>query len=65
MSQPKGEGLAMEYVCFDKWEELEKAAKGKKTKVDLELLLYLVLNDYPAIQRNLGKAFGIREHPSR
>ncbi len=41
--------------------ELKKAAKGKKTVIPVEMVLYCALQDYPHIQRLIGKAFGIKE----
>ena len=42
-------------------EELEKAEKGKKTRVPVGILLYNALRDYPAIQRKIAAAFSITE----
>jgi len=41
--------------------ELKKARAGKPTKLPVEILLYESLRGYPAIQRNLAKAFSITE----
>ena len=50
----------MLYVKFDVVTELKKAAQGKKTKVDVGTLLHMALEGYPAIQRRIARAFGIK-----
>jgi hypothetical protein len=52
----------MEYVQFNIEKELRKAAKGKKTKVEVGLLLCSALRDYPVIKAHVMKAFNIGEH---
>lgn len=49
----------MNYCKFSLDKELKKAAMGKKTKLDVGLLLYLALDHYPAIQKRIAKAFDI------
>lgn len=51
----------MRYVKFNIDEELRNAAKGKKTKLPVCLLLYWELADYPHIQRLIGRHFSITE----
>jgi adenylyl- and sulfurtransferase ThiI len=51
----------IKYVKYNIKEELEKLVDGKKTKVDVEYLLYVATNRYPRIQAKLGRAFGIKE----
>jgi hypothetical protein len=52
----------MTYVRFNLNNELKKAARGKKTKVDMGLLLYLATDGYPAIQAGIMRAFSITEN---
>ena len=47
----------MRYVRFSVEEELVKMVRGKKTKVDVRHLLYLAVDRYPAIQKQIEKAF--------
>lgn len=51
-------------VRFSIDKELRKAAQGKKTKVPVGILLFNALRDYPAIQAQIGDAFGITEDPA-
>lgn len=51
----------MRYVKFNIDQELKKAARGKKTKVDVGLLLISATRRYPAIQASIAKAFAITE----
>ncbi len=60
-AKPKG-GPITEVICYNAETELKKAAKGKKTKVDVGLLLYSALEGYPAIQTRIARAFGITEY---
>ena len=52
----------MKFICYDVDAELKKAAQGKKTKVDVGLLLYNALEGYPGIQAGVGRAFEITEY---
>jgi hypothetical protein len=51
----------MPYVKFDIDKELKKAARGKKTKVPVGILLHLATERYPVIQACIAKAFSITE----
>jgi hypothetical protein len=52
----------MEFICYNAEAELKKAAQGKKTKVDVSILLYNALEGYPAIQGRIARAFGIKSY---
>lgn len=52
----------MEFICYNVEAELKKAAQGKKTNVDVGVLLYNALEGYSAIQRSIARAFGITEY---
>jgi hypothetical protein len=41
--------------------ELRKAAKGKKTNLPADVLVYLSLKQYPGIQKQVAAAFSIKE----
>jgi hypothetical protein len=56
------EGHKMKYVRFNVNDELEKVANGKKTKVDVGLLLYIATDKYPVAQRRIAKTFSIIEN---
>jgi hypothetical protein len=49
----------MTYVKYNIAEEREKAVQGKKTKTNVAMLIYLSLDDYPAIQKQVARHFGI------
>ncbi len=49
----------MSYGKFRVTDELKKAARGKKTKLPVGLLVYLALDDYPHIQKLVGEAFNV------
>lgn len=49
----------MRYVRFSIDTELRKAARGKKTKVPIGLLLYVATDGYPAAQAAIARAFAI------
>lgn len=51
----------MTYVRCNINTELRKAAKGKKTKLPVGIVIYEALRGYPAIQRSVAKAFSITE----
>ena len=51
----------MAYVKLNINEELNKAARGKKTKISLPMLLHAALNNYRAIQLQVAKHFSIYE----
>lgn len=51
----------MRYGKFCLGKELRNAAMGKKTKLPPELLVFLAVDRYPAIQKRIAKAFAITE----
>jgi len=51
----------MECIKVNMDVELCKAARGRKTKLPVELLIHGALCDYPAIQRRVARLFGITE----
>jgi hypothetical protein len=51
----------MPVVTFSIDRELKKAAQGKKTKVDVGLLLYMATKHYPKAQARIARAFSISE----
>jgi hypothetical protein len=55
------EGPVMAFYRVNIDEELAKAAKGKKTKLPVEFVLYNALRDYPTIQALIADAFSITE----
>jgi hypothetical protein len=51
----------MSHGRFNHNGELNNPTQGKKPKVEIGLLVYLVMDEYPAIRWRLGRAFSIYE----
>lgn len=51
----------MAFCKFNLNEELKKATKGRPTKMPVGLVLYLAMDNYPAIQKRIADSFGIIE----
>jgi hypothetical protein len=49
----------MKYFRYSVAAEMTKIAEGKKTKLPVKMVVYLGLDHHPAIQKKVGKAFGI------